>query len=194
VLSAIAHGRNRDISTSVRIASVAQKVIAGLDEDRSKLYYDVVMRSLTEAARQALRNMDLDTYQYQSTFARRYYSQGIRKGLTDGKQQGRAELVLRQPAVRFGPLASEVQNNINAASVADLNALAERLLTASTLQVALGKHAVPRDAFVNAVIRLRRAAYFVAAATGVLLAFFEGLAGGRKRAGSTIVPLSTTPQ
>jgi len=42
-------------------------------------------------------------------------------------------------AVRYGPLTDEVQAGIRAASIAELDAIAERLLTASTLQEALGQ-------------------------------------------------------
>jgi hypothetical protein len=40
VLSAMAHGKNTSIDTTVRITMAAHSAIAGLDEDRSKLYYD----------------------------------------------------------------------------------------------------------------------------------------------------------
>ena len=45
---------------------------------------------------------------------------------------------MRQLTWRFGPLSAEIQDRILAASVVQLRALAERLLTAPTLQEALG--------------------------------------------------------
>jgi hypothetical protein len=138
VLSAMAHGRDASIDTSVRIAAAAQRAIAGLDEDRSKLYYDLIMNSLNEAARRALQSMDLTTYKYQSDFARQYHSQGVTEGERTGEQRGRAAVVIKQLGMRFGPLIPELQSRIATASVSELEAIAERLLTAPTLQEALG--------------------------------------------------------
>jgi hypothetical protein len=153
VLSAMTHGNDANIDTTVRIALAAQRAIATLDGDRAKLYYDLVMNSLNEAARRALQTMDLTTYEYQSDFARRYHSQGIAEGRAQGftegeqtgEQRGRAALVIRQLGMRFGPLASEVRDGIITAPISELDAIAERLLTAPTLQEALG-HAAHHDA------------------------------------------------
>lgn len=108
----------------------AQKVTAGLDADRSKLYFDLILNSLSEAARQALGSMDAHTYEYQSDFARRYVEQG--------RADGRVEVIARLLKVRFGPLTAEVEGRIREASIADLDAIAERLLVARTLPEALG--------------------------------------------------------
>jgi hypothetical protein len=48
VLSAIAHGRDADIRKSVRIALAARLASASLDEDRSVLYLDLILASLSE--------------------------------------------------------------------------------------------------------------------------------------------------
>ncbi|HEU4626349.1 MAG TPA: DUF4351 domain-containing protein [Steroidobacteraceae bacterium] len=131
VLSAMAHGRDRDTEKSLRIAMAAQAASVGLDEDRARLYCDLVLSSLGEAARQALQNMNPAKYEYQSEFARRYVAQG--------RAEGRAELVLRQLTRRFGTLREEVRGRILAASSDELDAIGERLLTAPTLEDALGE-------------------------------------------------------
>jgi hypothetical protein len=69
-------------------------------------------------------------YEYQSDFARHYFGQG--------EMKGRAEMVLRLLTVRFGELEDNVKARVAAASAADLDAVAERLLTTQTLQEALG--------------------------------------------------------
>jgi hypothetical protein len=69
-------------------------------------------------------------YEYQSDFARKYFGQG--------SAQGRVELVLRQLSVRFGALSEDSKARIATASIAELDAIGERLLTAKTLQEALG--------------------------------------------------------
>jgi hypothetical protein len=126
VLSAMAHGQDRDTAKAAQIALVAQMASLGLDEDRSRLYFDLVLASLSEAARQELKTMDPAKYEYQSEFARRYVA------------QGRADMVLRQLALRFGPLPPDVMARISAGSSAELDGIGERLLTAKSLEEALG--------------------------------------------------------
>lgn len=126
VLSAMAHGRSPDSAKAAQIALAAHLASAGLDADRSRLYFDLVLVSLSEAARRELKAMDPAKYEYQSEFARRYVT------------QGRAEIVLRQLALRFGALPPDAVARISAASSKELDAIGERLLTAPSLQESLG--------------------------------------------------------
>jgi hypothetical protein len=112
----------------------AQIASLGLDGDRSKLYFDLILNSLSEAARRALQTMDPAKYEYQSDFAKRYVAQGRAEGMAEG----RAALITRQLSLRFGPLTEDVQTRLAAASIAELDAIGERLLTAQTLRDALG--------------------------------------------------------
>jgi hypothetical protein len=66
----------------------------------------------------------------QSDFARRYVAQG--------KAEGRVELILELLALRFGLLDDAVQTHVRRAQDAQLDAVAERVLTAQTLDEALG--------------------------------------------------------
>jgi hypothetical protein len=150
VLSAMAHGRNANTERAIEIALAAQTASVGLDADRSKIYFDLIMNSLGEAARQALMTMDAQKYEYQSDFARRYIAQGrkegrkegvkdgLAKGLEEGEAHGRVALLIRQLTVRFGQLDSPTRERIERASISDLDALGERLLLARTLHEALG--------------------------------------------------------
>jgi hypothetical protein len=133
VLSAMAHGKDPDIERSVQVAIAAQLASLGLDEERSKFYCDLVQHALSEAARRALQTMDLSKYEYQSEFARRYVAQGLEQGLA----KGRADLLARLLVYRFGPLPSIASERLAAASVDELDAIGERLLTARNLQEAL---------------------------------------------------------
>lgn len=72
VLSAMAHGETGQGAT---IAAAVLPAIRGLDEDRARLYYDLVYNSLNEAARRALEMM-MKGYEYQSDFAKKYVAQG----------------------------------------------------------------------------------------------------------------------
>lgn len=141
VLSALMHGRDDDVDTSVRIALAARHAIATLDEDRSRLYYDLVTNALSDSAREALNTMRPAGYEYQSEFARKYFGEGKEKGKaegrTEGEQSGRASLVLKLLNLRFGVLASDAQRAVAAAPSSVLDEIAERVLTAHTLEDAL---------------------------------------------------------
>ncbi|HKR36198.1 MAG TPA: DUF4351 domain-containing protein [Steroidobacteraceae bacterium] len=129
VLSAMVHGQDADIHKAAQIALAAQLASLGLDEDRSRLYFDLVLASLSEAARRELQTMDPAKYEYQSDFAKRYVAQG--------RAEGRAALILKQLALRFGPLGEETSARIVQASIEELDAIGERLIAAQTLQDAL---------------------------------------------------------
>jgi hypothetical protein len=92
VLSAMAHGQDVDADKTLRIAVAAMAASVGLDAERSTLYFDLVVTSLSEAARKALQSMDPAKYEYQSEFARRYVAQGK----AEGEATGRAQLALKQ--------------------------------------------------------------------------------------------------
>jgi flagellar biosynthesis/type III secretory pathway protein FliH len=89
VLSAMAHGKE-EVG-----ASIAQAVLAAmgdLDTERVRLYVDLAMASLSEAARNALEAMmQSGTYEYQSEFARKYVAQGRAEGRAEGREEGREE-------------------------------------------------------------------------------------------------------
>jgi hypothetical protein len=91
VLSALAHGETEQGAT---IAAAVLPAIEGLDDDRLRLYYDLVYNSLNEAARRALEAM-MKGYEYQSDFAKKYVAQGRAEGLTEGLTRGRIEEAAR---------------------------------------------------------------------------------------------------
>jgi hypothetical protein len=63
------------------------------------LYCDFILHSLSEAARRAFKAMRAFKYEYQNDFARQYFA------------QGRAEMVLRLLAMRFGHLDADSRYN-----------------------------------------------------------------------------------
>jgi Domain of unknown function (DUF4351) len=144
VLSAMAHGRDSNPERAIEIALAAQKASVGLDAARSKIYCDLIMSSLGEAARRALKSMDTKTYVYQSWLAHECLAEGEAKGLAEGLAEGLAHtraLVVRMLTRRFGQLDEPARALIQRASFSDLDAIGERLLTAHTLQDALGSAA-----------------------------------------------------
>ncbi len=76
-------------------------------------------------------------FEYQSDFARRYVALGEAEGRMLGRVEGRVELILKQLALRFGPLTEEAQTRVSCATDAQLDTLAEVVLTAQTLGEAL---------------------------------------------------------
>ena len=138
VLSALAHGQDPDVEKAVEIALAAQGATEDLDTDQSRMYFDLITCCLSEAARRVLEAMDPKKYQYQSEFARRYYGQGKEEGMAKGLVEGRAEMALTILSKRFGSLPEVIQSKIRCANVAELNALADRLLSAHSLNEALG--------------------------------------------------------
>jgi uncharacterized protein DUF4351 len=144
VLSAMAHGLKADPARAIEIALAARHASAGLDADRADLYVDLIINSLSEAARRALMNMDLrkHKYRFQSVWAREQLAEGVAQGVAQGRAEGeirgRAALVMRLLTARFGHVAPQVDDRIQHASIAELDAIGERLLTARTLQEAIG--------------------------------------------------------
>lgn len=53
----------------------------GLDEERSRLYYDLILASVSNKVRQELLSMDPAKYEYQSEFAKRYIALGEQEGM-----------------------------------------------------------------------------------------------------------------
>jgi flagellar biosynthesis/type III secretory pathway protein FliH len=142
VLSAMAHGKDSDPDKALQIATAAMAASVGLDAERSTLYFDLVLASLSEAARKALQAMDPAKYEYQSEFAKRYLSQGRAegeaKGRAEGEAKGRAELLLKLLTLRFGPLPEAAQVRVQTATGEELELFAERVLSAQTLDQVLG--------------------------------------------------------
>jgi hypothetical protein len=134
VLSAVEHGRSKDIPLVVRITSAALRANATLDAERSELYFDLILASLSDEARKALEDtMKPSGFEYQSDFARRYFYQGKEEGRTEG----RLGLTLQLLTLRFGPMSEETQTRVRCARDAQLDAVAGGMLTAQTLEEAL---------------------------------------------------------
>jgi hypothetical protein len=130
VLSAIAHGHDPDIHKAALIARAARLASDCLDEDRSLLYLDLIMISLSEPARGELDIMKPAGYEFQSDWARHHIARG--------QAMGRAALIVRLLTRRFGALPPQVEARIADASIAQLDEIGERLLSAQTLDEALG--------------------------------------------------------
>jgi hypothetical protein len=130
VLSTIAHGKSRDTTLAARIAAAAREAAGKLDAKRSRLYLDLILSSLSKAAQRELRAMDPAKYEYQSEFAKKFV--GV------GRAEGRVELLQRLLTRRFGAVPPAAIERLSAATIDELDAIGERLLSAATLEDALG--------------------------------------------------------
>ncbi|HEX3531627.1 MAG TPA: hypothetical protein VH988_31600 [Thermoanaerobaculia bacterium] len=108
VLSALAHGETEQGTT---IAAAVLPAIRGLDDDRARLYYDLVYNSLNEAARRALETM-MKGYEYQSDFAKKYVAQGRIEGRTEGRTEEAARALLTVLRVRGIAVPDAVRERI----------------------------------------------------------------------------------
>jgi hypothetical protein len=82
--------------------------------------------------------MSTTKYEYQSEFARRYYGKGKAEGEAEGISKGRIELILRMLSVRYKEVSPSTEVYVRGVSSSELDCIAERLLSAGTLQEALG--------------------------------------------------------
>ncbi|WP_163560293.1 DUF4351 domain-containing protein [Halomonas sp. NO4] len=62
---------------------------------------------------------------------------GIEKGRQEGRQEGEARLLAKQMSLKFGDLPAWAQDRIETASTEQLEAWAERILTADSLEALL---------------------------------------------------------
>ncbi len=91
VLSVMAHG---ETERGAAIAAAVLPAILKLDDDKGRLYYDLMYNFLNEAARREIETMK--GYEYQSDFAKKY----VAEGLTQGRTQEAARNLLSVLRVR----------------------------------------------------------------------------------------------
>ena len=132
VLSALAHGNEPQ---GVEVALAVIGVTAGLDEERAKLYYDLVLSALNEASRKLLEEMmEKKRYEYQSEFAKKYLAQGVAQGVA----QGEAKALLKILYNRGFTVSAQLQATIMGCSdEARLNQWIDRAFHAKSLEEVL---------------------------------------------------------
>ena len=65
------------------------------------------------------------------------YDEGLEQGIERGLEQGKAEHLLKLLRARFGPVSEEIEARVRQASADRLDAWAEHVLTASSLDDSL---------------------------------------------------------
>jgi post-segregation antitoxin (ccd killing protein) len=104
MLSVMAHG---ETAQGKDIADALLPVITGLDEERSRFYFDLLVNSVNEATRRALEAM-MKGYVYQSDFAKKYFAQGR----DEGTAEARARAVLTVLRARGIPVPDAARERI----------------------------------------------------------------------------------
>ena len=131
VLSVMLHGHGAD---ALAIAEAALASARDLDEERARLYADLVLASVDATARAILEAvMASGSYEYQSDFARRYVAQGKAEGRALGQAEGRAHALLAVLAARGLEVPESVRAHITECSdLARLDAWLTRAVTAAS--------------------------------------------------------------
>lgn len=88
LLSVMAHGREPD---ALEMATAALQGAAALDEDRTRIYVDLIFESIAPSVRSALESLMEQPYEPRSAFVRRLLQQGRQEGILEGRQEGRQE-------------------------------------------------------------------------------------------------------
>ena len=73
------------------------------------------------------------------TVAEAWIEQGRAEGIEEGRAEGQAGIVLRLLELRFGVLPDAVRDRVRDASAPELEAWAERVLTAASIDEVLGE-------------------------------------------------------
>jgi len=134
VLSAVAHAH---APGAVERAVAAVEAAATLDDLAARVYVDLVVAALPEASRRQLEALMLSRYEYQSDFARRFFSagrqEGRQEGLQEGLQVGQREVIGRLLRRRFGPAASGLISRLESLDGGSLASLADALMDGADL-------------------------------------------------------------
>jgi len=145
VLSVMAH-------PELQVAFAAVHATEGLPEEQSRLYLDIILARLPDAVRRALEMKMIKGYEYQSEFARKYYSQGREEGRGEGHEHGREEGV----RVAVLTLARAKLVELSAADEAAIAALHdERVLTALITELGRARSAARARAVLDRAIAAR---------------------------------------
>ncbi|MDR2215980.1 MAG: DUF4351 domain-containing protein, partial [Nevskiaceae bacterium] len=126
--------RNKDAQLVLQIATVALEAVKDFHDERPALYHQLIADAMNEAIQQEFLNMDLAKYPFKGEMPLHY----IAVGRKEGRAEGRAALLTRQLQLRFGSLSESARARLASASIEQLDAMGERLLSASTLEEVFG--------------------------------------------------------
>ncbi|MBK6688043.1 MAG: hypothetical protein IPG45_26445 [Deltaproteobacteria bacterium] len=128
VLSALAHGRDQE---GAAVAFAAMVGLQRVDDNTRSVYYDLIMASLSEAARKGLEAMvQSRKHEYISDFAKENFA----RGLQEGRQEGQALALLTLIGHRGWAPTPEQVVLIQSATEEELTAWLLRVVDADRLE------------------------------------------------------------
>jgi predicted transposase YdaD len=107
-----------DSASGLALLAVLFRYIAKVNDELELAEIHAKIHELSPSAGRAMTSM---------------YDKLIQQGLTQGRVEGRIELLMRQLAVKFGELAEHYRERLGQATLAELDTWAERVLGANTL-------------------------------------------------------------
>ncbi len=134
------HGERRDVIRRI-LLRIAKLEEAKRRDALTKLGILAGIRRLGNAVETEAKKMpihyDILDHDLLGPILRRGRAEGLAEGLAEGKVEGRAEeavsLVRRQLKARFGPLPAALNKELESLNLAELENLAERLISAASL-------------------------------------------------------------
>ena len=104
------------------------------------------LRGASEQLKMELKDMGMNADIRENVFLREIWeageAKGLARGIAEGKAEGKAErgmeIILKLLASRFGPLPEAVHARVRSADGAQIDTMADRMLTAQTLEEVLG--------------------------------------------------------
>jgi hypothetical protein len=130
VLSAMAHGRSAPTELAVQIGRAARHACSLMDPERATLYSDIVYAALSDEARQEVVKMEANADEPMDDWSQVWFDVGKKKG----RVAGRADFIRKLLAARFGPISPEIESRVSASSEDELDTMALRILTATTVE------------------------------------------------------------
>jgi hypothetical protein len=145
VLSAMAHGHE---AVGESIARTVLAAVGGLDAERVRLYVDLTISALNEAARYSMEAlMQRGTYEYQSEFARKYVAQGREEGRQEGRHEGERAALLEVLDARGLEVDAETRQQILACTdLSQLKVWLRRAVTVESTQELFAPEATAKPA------------------------------------------------
>ena len=116
------------------VGQAAAQAARDLDEQRSRLYVDLIMAALHPAARVFLERLMIQNWEPQSDLFKRLIGEGRTQGLAEGERR----LLERMLTRRFGPLPDEVHRRIEEAAEDQLLQWSDEVLSAPSLEAIFG--------------------------------------------------------
>jgi hypothetical protein len=133
VLSVLAHRGADDAAT---LAAAAIGAVGDLDSERATFYCDLVLSALEPVARRALDAMMKIKWEFQSDFAKKYFSMGRDEGRIEGRDEGliegrdEARAFLRRQLERLGiELDAGMSERLATADSSTLESVADAIVS-----------------------------------------------------------------